>query len=75
MPEVRVELPDDLLAAVDLAATQAGTSRGEVIAAAIADKLERPDRARRQTALENLRRSLAGGSWQAEVLVRAERDR
>lgn len=75
MPEVCVELPDDLLAAIDRAATQGGTSRSEIIVAAVADKLERPDRARRQAALENLRRSLAGGTWQAEVLVRAERDR
>lgn len=75
MAEVRITLPDDLLAAVERAAEQASRSRDDLIADAVRARLVGPDLDRRSLALGALRRSLGAGAWVPEDLVRDLRGR
>ena len=74
--KVMISLPGDLLGTLDRAAEAAGASRSAYIRDAIRLRLtHHVDRDGRRRAVETLRERLAGGTWTAEDVVRAERER
>jgi len=75
--KVMISVPFDLLATVDRAADEAGISRSAFIREALRLRLvHNPDIEKRRRASSALRRSLGKtGDWNAEDVIRAERDR
>ena len=63
------------LAAVDAAARHESRSRSGYVQEALRHRLAGGAASRRSSALAALRREFVGGTWIAEELVRAERER
>ena len=75
MAKVMISMPQDLLSRVDAAAAERSSSRSELIREALRRYLSEASASDRREALLRLRRVLSGGTWIAEDLVRAERER
>jgi len=75
MPELRVELSDDLLDAIERTATRAGVSPSALVAEAVRSHLDRPDLDSRRRALAALERVLTPGSFDPVGAVREARRR
>lgn len=73
--KVMISLPEELLSAVDAAAAARAISRSHLVREALRAHLSAAPAAGRAEAFALLRRSLGGGGWTAEELVRAERHR
>ena len=75
MAKVMVSLPDDVLARIDDEAERRGTTRSALLREAALRELGRPNRARLEAAVARSRsRFAAAGGFDAEALIRAERD-
>jgi predicted transcriptional regulator len=73
--KVMVSMSDELLARIDRAADERGTSRSAYLQEAARRELGWPDPAMIDAALERGRAALAGaGSFEAAELIRAERE-
>jgi metal-responsive CopG/Arc/MetJ family transcriptional regulator len=77
MAKVMISLPDELLAALDEAAQRADTTRSAFIRQAVRERLARGpvDRARRDAAVEHLRRAFSDATFNPEDFIRADRER
>lgn len=75
MAKVMISLPDDLLERLDREAARQSTTRSGLLQTILRERLVRPNLAARRRAVDALRKSLRGGDWNAEDLIRAERER
>ncbi len=74
MAKVLISLPDGLLESLDRAAAAESRSRSEVVREAIRRYLAEGPPSGRSAAIAELRAILGPGDWNAEALIRAERD-
>jgi metal-responsive CopG/Arc/MetJ family transcriptional regulator len=76
MSKVMISLPEDLLARIDAEAQRRSSTRSGLIAEAARRELDRTDLREFDAAVQRSRaRFQSAGRFQAEDLVRAERDR
>jgi metal-responsive CopG/Arc/MetJ family transcriptional regulator len=75
MVKVLISLPEALLQSLDRAAAAESRSRSELVREAIRRYLAEGPSAGRSVAIAELRALLGAGDWNAEELIRAERDR
>ena len=75
MAKIMISLPDDVLTRVDAEARRRGTSRSALLREAALRELGRPDESAADAALARSRARFArAGSFDAAVLIRADRD-
>ncbi len=75
MSKIRISLPEDLLKRLDATASAESRSRSDLIREAIPRYLAEGPAIGRKAAIAELRAVLGHGRWNAEKLVRSERDR
>jgi metal-responsive CopG/Arc/MetJ family transcriptional regulator len=73
--KILISLPEDLLKRLDETASAESRSRSELVREAVRRYLTEGPPLGREAAMADLRAILRRGSWNAEELVRAERDR